>query len=1027
MIIKKNFNLNLKKTKFFFPFKNYSYSKFSLPTKSNYQFIFYFFFFILFIFIISLLTLYVYFFSSNKASYTVLHKTNYNNKDKCTKKLLIKLKNNLNVLIKQNENISYSETILKFNVGLRMSDEYKGFSYIIYYLLKEKINKEFINEIYKYNGEFNSYINEYYTIFKFKIINEKFFYILEKFSNIFLINNFDELLLKNNLNNLLSKFFNNLKNNNNREKILIEYLIYNETFLYDDLNENYYNKILLKNFNVINTIINNYFNYQNIKNKNNIYDNYYNLFKIFFEKYYTTNNMKLIILSKYKLSLQKHYVIKYFLKFNASTELNYYSYLKLKNYNQQILLEKNITLNSLNNKTYIKIFYYLNNKYDKIYENYDNLKVISYILNRKVKDSLYVYLKNKYFIKDLKSNVDICLFNKLRLEIKIEFFQNNINNMNNISKIVYNYIRDLILQIKDIYNTYKEFHYNINNIYNKFDENNEEYYFFDTDDNFIDGKNYNDSKNEKIIKKNFEKLIYFLTDLSEKNSILLYIIPFYNSNNTLFNINYNICQINNDLINENYMKTIIFNFSNIQPNIFISNLTKPINKKTKKTKINNFQKLSIDDPQNGTMFYLYTDFTHPKIKIILNIYHLFYSCKYYKYKLFFLIYYMKLKHNILEQLYDNILIGNKVNIKFDKNRIQIYISIYSDKLKQTLKILENNIYNKEIIEKSELKFYFNLLKLEFEKYNKNFLIIKEYLQNYIKENYNNILFNITDIDEYEMKYFITKYNVFFISILNTNCLFYGDINYSYAKNLYDKFFKNRFSFYKFNMISRILINSNQLEKKFFTFKQYLNTYLNSNILYKIKPYTVLKLYNMKGLINIYFFLNYYNNKNYILSYLLLIMFKMYFYELNKKINFNINLEIIDNYIFINFNNKFLDSKNFEINIDNYFYLFYNNIEFFNNIENDGIYNKFYYIKKIFIMKNKNNNIINLTKHNFNKIEFFDYNYLNQLTLENIKLYFKEQIINNLKKIVIKDNSSIKSIEECYFLNKTYYTIPININ
>jgi hypothetical protein len=154
---------------------------------------------------------------------------------------------------------------------------------------------------------------------------------------------------------------------------------------------------------------------------------------------------------------------------------------------------------------------------------------------------------------------------------------------------------------------------------------------------------------------------------------------------------------------------------------------------------------------------------------------------------------------------------------------------------------------------------------------------------------------------------------------------------------------------------------------------------------------------------------------------------MYFYELNKKINFNINLEIIDNYIFINFNNKFLDSKNFEINIDNYFYLFYNNIEFFNNIENDGIYNKFYYIKKIFIMKNKNNNIINLTKHNFNKIEFFDYNYLNQLTLENIKLYFKEQIINNLKKIVIKDNSSIKSIEECYFLNKTYYTIPININ
>ena len=229
------------------------------------------------------------------------------------------------------------------------------------------------------------------------------------------------------------------------------------------------------------------------------------------------------------------------------------------------------------------------------------------------------------------------------------------------------------------------------------------------------------------------------------------------------------------------------------------------------------------------------------------------------------------------------------------------------------------------------------------------------------------------------------------------------------------------------MISRILINSNQLEKKFFTFKQYLNTYLNSNNLYKIKPYTVLKLYKMKGLISIYFFLNYYNNKNYILSYLLLIMFKMYFYELNKKINFSINLEIIDNYIFINFNNKFLDSKNFEINVDNYFYLFYNNIEFFNNIENDGIYNNFYYIKKIFIMKNKNNNIINLTKYNFNKIEFIDYNYLNKLTLENIKLYFKEQIINNLKKIVIKDDSSIKSIEECYFLNKTYYTIPININ
>ena len=1026
MIIKKNFNLNLKNSKIFFPFKNYSYSKFTLPTKSNYQFIFYFFFFILFIFIISLLTLYVYFFSSNKVSYTVLHKTNYNNKDKYTKKLLIKLKNNLNVLIKQNENISYSEAILKFNVGLRMSEEYKGFSYIIYNLLKEKINKEFINEIYKYNGEFNSYINEYYTIFKFKIINEKFFYILEKFSNIFLINNFNELLSKNNLNNLLSKFFNNLKNNNNREKILIEYLIYNETFLYDDLNENYYNKILLKNFNVINTIINNYFKNQYSNNKN-INDNHYNLFKIFFEKYYTTNNMKLIILSKYKLSLQKHYVIKYFLKFNASTELNYYSYLKLKNYNQQILLEKNITLNSINNKTYIKIFYYLNNKYDKIYENYDNLKVISYILNRKVKDSLYVYLKNKYFIKDLKSNVDICLFNKLRLEIKIEFFKNNIDNMNNISKIVYNYIRDLILQIKDVYNTYKEFHYNINNIYNKFDENNEEYYFFDNDDNFIYGKVYNDSNNEKNIKKNFEKLIYFLTDLSEKNSILLYIIPFYNSNNKLFNINYNICQINNHLINENYMKTIIFNFSNIQPNIFISNLTKPINKKTKKTKINTFQKISIDDPQNVTIFYLYTDFSFPKIKIIFNIYHLFYSCKYFKYKLFFLIYYMKLKHNILEQLNDNILIGNEVNIKFDKNKIQIYISIYSDKLKQTLKILENNIYNKEIIELSELKFYFNLLKLEFEKFNKNFSKTKEYLQNYIKENNNYILFNITDIDEYEMKYFITKYNVFFISILNTNCLFYGDINYSYAKILYDKFFKNRFSFYKFNMISRILINSNQLEKKFFTFKQYLNTYLNSNNLYKIKPYTVLKLYKMKGLISIYFFLNYYNNKNYILSYLLLIMFKMYFYELNKKINFSINLEIIDNYIFINFNNKFLDSNNFEINIDNYFYLFYNNIEFFNNIENDGIYNNFYYIKKIFIMKNKNNNIINLTKYNFNKIEFIDYNYLNKLTLENIKLYFKEQIINNLKKIVIKDDSSIKSIEECYFLNKTYYTIPININ
>ena len=63
----------------------------------------------------------------------------------------------------------------------------------------------------------------------------------------------------------------------------------------------------------------------------------------------------------------------------------------------------------------------------------------------------------------------------------------------------------------------------------------------------------------------------------------------------------------------------IFNFSNIQPNIFISNLTKPINKKTKKTKINTFQKISIDDPQNVTIFYLYTDFSFPKIKIIFNI------------------------------------------------------------------------------------------------------------------------------------------------------------------------------------------------------------------------------------------------------------------------------------------------------------------------------------------------------------------------------------------------------------------------
>ena len=1023
MNIKNNFNL--RKTKIFFPFSNFLFTKVTLPSKSNYQFIFYFFFFIIFIFIISLLTLYIYFFSSNKVSYTVLYKTNCYNKDSCSKKLLIKLKNNLDVLIKQNENSSYSQAILKINVGLRISEEYKGFSYIIYYLLKEKINKEFINELLKYNGEFNSYIYEYYTIFEFKVINEKFFYLLEKFSNIFSIDNFIKLFLNYDLNNLLTNFFNNLKNNNNkREKILIEYLIYNETFLYNDLNENYYNKILLKNYNVINPIINNYFKSQYIKNKN-IYE-YYNLFKLFYEKYYTTNNMKLILLSKYKFSLQKHYVIKYFLKFNASTELNYYYYLKLKNYNQQILLEKNITLNSLNNKTYIKIFYYLNNKYDKIYENYDNLKVISYILNRKVKDSLYIYLKKKYFIKDLKSSVDICLFNKLRLEIKIKFFKNNIINMNNISKIVYNYIRDLILQIKDVYNTYKEFHYNINNIYNKFDENNEENYFFDIDDNLIYEKNIYNNNNETKIKKNFEKLIYFLTDLSERNSILLYIIPFYNGNNTLFNINYNICQINNNLINENYMKTIVFNFSNIQQNIFISNLTKPINKNKKKTIINNFQKLSIEDSQNGTMFYLYTDLSSHKIIIILNIYHLFYSCKYYKYKLFFLIYYMKLKHNILEQLNDNILIGNKVNIKFDKNKIQIYISIYSDKFLQTLEILKNNIYNKETIEKSELSFYFNLLKLEFEKIKKNFSISNEYLQKYIKDNYNNFLFNITDINEYEMKYFITKNNIYFISILNINCLFYGDLNYIYAKNLYDKFFKKRFNFYKFNMISRILINSNQLEKKFFSFKQYLNTYINNNILYKLKPYTVLKLVNMKGLISIYFFLNYYNNKNYILSYLLLIMLKIYFNELNKN-NFNINLEIIDNNIFIKFNNNFFDSNNFEINIDNYFYLFYNNIAFFNNIENDGIYNKFYFIKKIFIMKNKDNNFINLINNNFDKIEVIDYNFLNQLTLENIKLYFKEQIINNLKKIVIKDDSSIKSIEECYFLNKTYYTIPINFN
>ena len=579
----------------------------------------------------------------------------------------------------------------------------------------ERTFREYLND---YLGNLNKVSEEFYSSIYFTILNSGFQHYLKNFS---IYTYFDkDIYTSEHLNRTYTIFSNitsNIYNNyNEREKHIIEFLVYNIT---DKNGNDIWGQIIEKDL-------------LNKLNKTN--EDILNILKNLFNP----KKIKMTFSSHYKMSLMKKIVLKYIGKLINNNDN--FENIKEKEEKEYINLNTNKIIYYQIEKSqsnYIRINYYVNNNVnlnqlhiDSGYFNY-----IKYILDETHENSLYYKLthpeKGKELnIKSLSCDFEIVLKRYIRFSILIKLNEYSYKYIKDIIEIVYNYIE----KIKSHINNIKLKDNRVEELYKIIEQNftfMEDIHTGEYHKNKAKDLFYRDERDYFLkevwvpsdFNKNYTKLKCYINQLKIENSVVIvginqYTINRYNLNNNSNELSFifNNIQTTKSDININYT---IHNLSEIKLNInsdksfILSNHSnKYISKYTKDTIISkgenipiNYKMLELRNVSNNLVQFYWCKDTHfgiPKVYVNLYIFHPFIRPNHTEStsdtdNLFFysMIYISYLEREINLVLSDAIRAGNTFKLNYTENFFFIDIFAYSDQIENILEIIKEKIISKK--------------------------------------------------------------------------------------------------------------------------------------------------------------------------------------------------------------------------------------------------------------------------------------------------------------------------------------------
>ena len=611
----------------------------------------------------------------------------------------------------------------------------------LYGLISKDFYDSYILEVYF--GNFDYYVNDTFSYFRFDVLNDYFFSYLKDFSLVLKINSSITKIFNNNQLHAKKKIDNEYtketKKMDKREQYLIDYLIYG-------LNENgkdVYRPGRQKDFPT-----------KNIGEfvKNNVTKVLNNLIK--------PSRIKIVLMSHFKMSRMeakfKNY-FKYLIKLNKNEQSSLTDEFK---YNNDDFKKQKIIIYNINESetSYIKINYYIekidNESYSDFIINSGYFNYLKYMLDGN-KEALCDCLDLKDFdFKSLSTDFEVILKTKIKFSIKIELYSKN-SYFQDILYNIYHYIYKISKSIEKIskederYNEIKkilnqsfifqedlnnpiETSYNLAlNLFKKINNENCSSYFLknnwipslDSDNDLYKFKKYY----EQLIPNN--SVIIFGKNGKEKYKETCKSDHKFSLNCEKLFVNkpkqtkYLFLKYIVDDLNVNFTKYFENNeksYINFKKNEYISDYLDLI-PKDPEDKNNDDLAYRIGNISNMRNFYFKKDtsFGIPKVHVSLNFFHPYLrpgdyfsnaylinnnsdEQKQIKYFLI-MLYWTYIKKEIQENLNDAIRAGNSIVVSYNDNNLYIRIFAYSDKIETILEKIKNIITNTTNLENGEFK------------------------------------------------------------------------------------------------------------------------------------------------------------------------------------------------------------------------------------------------------------------------------------------------------------------------------------
>ena len=585
-----------------------------------------------------------------------------------------------------------------------------------------------ISTLQDYFGTYQFETEEFFTNFRFDILNNGFKKFLSEFSkilspeNIFISDNISKIIKEE-----IDAEYNDSINIYSQENHLLEYLVYGFK------NKSGQEILPHGNMDTLNKYNKDFLEQKVIEYINKLKD---------------PTKIKIVIFSKYKFGISSKYMKKYF--------ENLITMNPPENINKKNNIYKNIELNTsqliyikskFKNSNYIRIIYFINNKnnetYSELYYKKKFFFYIKYFFDDTKKGSLYSLLTNnsKFNIKSIYTEAEIVLKSKIKFIINIEL--NCLKNINDIIFITYQYMDKIVKEaigkniqfdrykeLKDLCHQdqkYKEKTFNTielakNNAQNIIDTKWVEKDYF-----FIYCLPWNETENISEIIKN--ESYYYFQQLKPENSIIILSLRDKDIDKVTCNNDSKFYLNCTDLMDENNIKKSIyydinyntykFNSSQLEEYLEINNTANITFKENKYKSKNNESFIGLNEDEvemenltknefNQFYFIRNVNFNIPRVFISINLLHPYLrpknsflnetKCYYFQ----IIEMFSAIKRKINSELADAIRAYNEITFGQDENYLYINVLCYNDVAYKIIQTIRNIIFDTNW-ESSDLK------------------------------------------------------------------------------------------------------------------------------------------------------------------------------------------------------------------------------------------------------------------------------------------------------------------------------------